>query len=392
MPTSRIGTALALTCAALASGAAPVQALNILLTNDDGFEAASLHAMYQRLKASGHSVIIAAPALDATAQGGGVVIGRAIESLPTATRGGAVRARSPGIGTLPTDQDVHYVNGTPVMSVLYGLDLLAKPKWGKSPDLVVSGINYGLNVGRAWSGSGTVNAAIAAIARGVPAIAVSADFPLASYQPVSQLKTGSREYELADFVVNLVKAVEQSRPAPDAPLLPRLLGLNVNLPAFAAGKAASLPVKLTHTGTANNAMPVFVSNLARDWPGVPLLPRGPGIALLGAGQLPVDVPRLVDDDPYSEYNVVKQGGVAVSVVEAALHVAPLSPDAFGAQILTNLAVARATSSAPAAPTTTPTPPTSLPASAPSAPSAAPAAPTSASAPATAPGAAATAAP
>lgn len=357
MSISRIGSAFGLACAVLASNAAPARALNILLSNDDGFEAASLHAMYQRLKASGHSVIISAPALDATAQGGGVVIGRAIESLPTASRGGAVRARAPGIGTLPSDPDVHYVNGTPVMSVLYGLDLLAKPKWGKPPDLVVSGINYGLNVGRAWAGSGTVGAAIASIARGVPAIAVSADFPLSSYQPVSQLRAGSREYELADYVVKLVKAVELSRLTPQSPLLPRLLGLNVNLPAFAAGKAATLPVKLTHTGTANNSMPVFVSNLARDWPGVPLLPRGPGIAMLGAGALPADVPRLVDDDPNSEYNVVKQGAVAITVIEATIQVAPLQPDLVGARILANLAPAGGTStSVPAtAPTTAPTP-------------------------------------
>jgi 5'-nucleotidase len=320
-------TVVTLACASSMWVSTPAHALNILLTNDDGFEAASLHAVYRRLEAKGHSVIISAPAFDATAAGGGFVIGRAIEALPAASRGTAIPAGAPGIGTLPSDEDVHYVNGTPTTSLLYGLDIVAKQKWGKRPDLVISGVNYGLNVGRAWSASGTIGAATAAISRTVPAIAVSAEFPGTTYLPVQQLKPEDREYDIADFVVRLVDALEQGRTSSDAPLLPPLIGLNVNLPAFPPKTSASLAAKPTHSGTAAGSIPVFVSNLARDWTPVSFtLPGAPGIAYLPVTSLPADVARHVDADPSSEYNVVKEGLAAVSPLQG-VDVSPWSPAA-----------------------------------------------------------------
>lgn len=347
---------VALACAFSSSAPAPAHALNILLTNDDGFESASLHAVYRGLEALGHSVVISAPALDATAQAGGVIIGRAIEALPMASRGGAVPAGGPGIGTFPDDPDIHYVLGSPVMSLLYGLDIVAKEKWGKAPDLVVSGVNYGLNVGKTWSGSGTVGAAIAAISRGVPAIAVSAEYPISSYVPIQQLQPGAREYDLAAFVVQLVQAVELSRPSPAAPLLPRPLGLNVNLPVFPPGSVASLPVKLSQTGSGVDRTSVFVSNLQRDWPVIgPFLPAGPGIAYLARNELPADFPWLVDDDPSSEVNVVKAGAAAVSVVQASVQVdTPWSAEGVGARILAKLAELKRQAALPTPPHPAPT--------------------------------------
>ncbi|MET0339544.1 MAG: 5'/3'-nucleotidase SurE [Polyangiales bacterium] len=368
MSHSMLRSAFALACALTCAQAAPAHALNILLTNDDGFEAASLHAVYQRLTASGHSVIISAPALDGTAQGGGLTIGRAVEALPTASRGGAVPAGSPGLGTLPTDANVHYVNGTPVMSVLYALDIVSKQKWGKAPDLVVSGINYGLNVGRLWSGSGTVGAALSAIQRGVPAIAVSADYPLSSYTAVSGLQPGAREYDLADFVVRLVRAVEASRSSASQPLLPRNIGLNVSLPVFTPGTAATLPVKHTKTGEAVNYASVFVMNMARDW--APTLPAAPGVAFYSVNLLPLGVTRESDNDARSEYNVVKLGQAAISVVQATIQPTPWSPDALGDRIVARMApppppvTPPPSTPAPAAPTTpSPTAPAPTPASA-----------------------------
>ena len=336
MPNKRTVVTLAVASLMLAATATPAHALNILLTNDDGFESASLHAIYQRLEASGHSVIISAPALDATAAGGGVAIGRAIEALTAASRGGAIPVGAPGIGTLPSDADVHYVNATPATSLLYGLDILAKEKWGKLPDLVISGANYGLNVGRAWIGSGTVGAANAALGRTVPAIAVSADYELATYMPVQKLTAGAREYDLADFVVRLVGALEKSRTAADAPLLPPLIGLNVNLPVFPAGGAASLAARATHSGAAADSMAVFVPNLARDWTPVPFqLPSSPGVAWMPVPSVPASVARVSDPDPASEYNVVKQGMAAVSPLQG-VDVSPWSPTAVVDRVVQTL--------------------------------------------------------
>ena len=64
---------------------------------------------------------------------------------------------------------VHAISGTPAMAVLYGIFELIPDK----PDLVVSGINYGLNVGSGVTISGTVGAALEAAAAGIPALAIS---------------------------------------------------------------------------------------------------------------------------------------------------------------------------------------------------------------------------
>jgi 5'-nucleotidase len=64
---------------------------------------------------------------------------------------------------------VHAVGGTPAQAVLHGvLDIMPH-----KPDLVVSGINYGLNVGSGVTVSGTVGAALEASAAGIPSLAMS---------------------------------------------------------------------------------------------------------------------------------------------------------------------------------------------------------------------------
>src|SRR5690606_21159030 len=90
------------------------------------------------------------------------------------------RGESRRSGSRPDDKrglapDYYYVNGTPVMSLLYGLDVAAQKRWGKAPDLVLSGPNIGQNVGAIVVTSGTVSNVQHAAARGIPAIALSAD-------------------------------------------------------------------------------------------------------------------------------------------------------------------------------------------------------------------------
>jgi 5'-nucleotidase len=67
------------------------------------------------------------------------------------------------------DWDVFSVDGSPGQAVLHGMyDVIQS-----TPDLVVSGINYGENVGAAITMSGTVGAAFEAASLGIPALAVS---------------------------------------------------------------------------------------------------------------------------------------------------------------------------------------------------------------------------
>jgi 5'-nucleotidase len=66
---------------------------------------------------------------------------------------------------------VYAVGGTPAQAVLHG----ALEVMPRKPDLVVSGINYGANIGTGITISGTVGAALEASALGIPALAISLD-------------------------------------------------------------------------------------------------------------------------------------------------------------------------------------------------------------------------
>jgi 5'-nucleotidase len=307
---------LAFPVLALASLATPCRALDILLTNDDGFEASMLHALYQRLKHGGHRVLISAPAMDGTAMSGALPL-TPVGPLPTPSRAGHVPAGARGVGTLASDANVFYVNSTPAVSLLHGVDIAARRRWGKAPDLVISGPNYGNNLGLLTTHSGTFNAAMTALNRGLPAIAVSAASLLTWYRGFEALRPADREHEIAAVVVRLVDELVRTRAAPGAPLLPVGIGLNVNLPEFFPGTGARLPYKFGKVGTAVFTLPVFVENLARDpIAGLLLPPPLPGVSVHLVGLSPGNVTRIDDRDPSSEQNIVNAGAVAISVVQS----------------------------------------------------------------------------
>jgi 5'-nucleotidase len=132
----------------------------ILLTNDDGIEARGLWAAAEALAAVGE-VIVAAPNRQWSGAGRSFprhTTGR-IETLEKAYGGG--------------NHAAYAVDGSPAQVVLFALlELLPEP-----PDLVVSGINLGENVGFGITMSGTVGAAFEAAAAGLPALAVSQTTP-----------------------------------------------------------------------------------------------------------------------------------------------------------------------------------------------------------------------
>jgi 5'-nucleotidase len=128
----------------------------ILVTNDDGIESPGILAAAGALLPLGQ-VVVAAPREQQTSTG---------RSLPTASDGRIERRVLVWEGqTL----DAYAVGGTPAQAVLHAvLEILPR-----RPDLVVSGINYGENVGTGVTISGTVGAALEAGALGLPALAVS---------------------------------------------------------------------------------------------------------------------------------------------------------------------------------------------------------------------------
>src|SRR5471032_3360549 len=123
--------------------------VRILVTNDDGYRSAGIHALARALRDLG-DVTIVAPVQEASA------IGHAL------TLRHPLRLESIG-------DRVFAVDGTPTDCV----NVTATQIYKGMPDLVVSGINTGWNLGDDVTYSGTVAGALEAALLGVPAIAVS---------------------------------------------------------------------------------------------------------------------------------------------------------------------------------------------------------------------------
>lgn len=129
--------------------------MNILLANDDGIQAVGLRALYFALVEAGHDVHCVAPVTEQSAVGHAVTL-----SMPIRVK----EFRENGFSG-------HGVYGTPVDCVKLGLSTLLE----ETPDLVVSGINAGANVGVDILYSGTVSAATEGALMEIPSLAVSMD-------------------------------------------------------------------------------------------------------------------------------------------------------------------------------------------------------------------------
>jgi len=129
--------------------------MNILLANDDGIQAVGLRALYFALVEAGHDVHVVAPVTEQSAVGHAVTLSMPIK-VKTFIEDGF------------NGQGVY---GTPVDCVKLGLSTLLEEK----PDLVLSGINAGANVGVDILYSGTVSAATEGALMEIPSMAVSMD-------------------------------------------------------------------------------------------------------------------------------------------------------------------------------------------------------------------------
>lgn len=294
--------------------ASTAHALDIVIGNDDGFESSLSHALYQKLKAAGHRVMISASTQDQSGQGSATSPMRPLLQLAKDTRAGAVKAGAPAIGALPGDDDVHYVDGTPGMAILYAIDYAAPQQWKKRPDLVISGPNFGNNLAAAALGSGTIAAALFAVNRGIPAIAVS-DAHSFRYRSYTQLQPSDIDYEIADVVIRLVAQLEQRAKKTHQPLLPPGIGLNVNTPAFAAGSGSTIKFQLTRLG--NNTGIYYSNDLSQDVNVKALglnMPAAPGFSW-AMKQVPPGLDLPVDSDPRDEIVAINSGVVVVSVMQ-----------------------------------------------------------------------------
>lgn len=176
------------------AGARQAPAYRILISNDDGVHAPGLAAVAQILQAIGN-VIIVAPSDNRSGSGHSITIADPIFRNDLA---------------LPNGLKAIGLTATPASTVKVALQNILKP----APDLVVSGINRGYNLGLSAYISGTVGAAREGSMHGIPAIAAS-------------LATGTSDYtHAAEAVLGVARRVKQYG-------LPPQTFLNVNIPAGA---------------------------------------------------------------------------------------------------------------------------------------------------------------
>jgi len=128
--------------------------MRVLLTNDDGLDSPGLLALARALRPVA-DVVVVAPEHERSAASHAITLHKPLRAVPAAL----------GDTGLPA----WATNGTPADCVLLAvLDLLGRP-----PDVVVSGINAGANLGMDLIYSGTVSGAVEATLFGIAAIAVS---------------------------------------------------------------------------------------------------------------------------------------------------------------------------------------------------------------------------
>lgn len=185
--------------------------IQILLTNDDGIQSPGLWAAASALSELGY-VTVAAPRDQASSTG---------RSMPRISDG---RIEKSFLQINGQQWPVYSVGGTPAQVVLHALlEILPAP-----PHLVVSGINYGENVGTSITISGTVGAAMEGAAMGIPSLAVSLQLLSYDYLSYADLDFSTAAYFTQHFArmllektfpkdVDLLKVVVPADATPNTP-------------------------------------------------------------------------------------------------------------------------------------------------------------------------------
>jgi 5'-nucleotidase len=196
--------------------------MHILIANDDGYLAPGIAALVKACQGLGHIEVIA-PEQNASGTSNALTLNRPLSIF---------EARGEGV------QGFRVINGTPSDCVHVALTGLL----GRKPDLVLSGINNGANMGDDTLYSGTVAAAMEGFLFGIPAIAFS------------QAEKGWAHLDAAAAtaraIVEQVLQAHRLDPNASKPWL-----LNVNIPNRA--DAATLPRRITRLGRRHASEPVI---------------------------------------------------------------------------------------------------------------------------------------
>lgn len=197
--------------------------MRVLLTNDDGIQAIGLHAARRALlEVPGIELAVIAPDSNRSATARSITTRKPLWVEEIEFDDGTV-----GFAT----------DGTPVDCVRFAaLGLLGDGPWegaDAAPDLIMSGINQGSNLGDDITYSGTVAAALEGIVLGIPAIAASQQSRRGALDFRAGDRWGREDFEQgAGFVARVVEELD-SVPMPQGTLL------NVNCPAGEAVGASA---------------------------------------------------------------------------------------------------------------------------------------------------------
>ena len=234
--------------------------MKILISNDDGFQAPGIVALHAALQDIAE-VEVVAPEHNNSAKSNALTLHSPLY-VHTAANG------------------FRYVNGTPADCVHIALTGLL----GYRPDLVVSGINNGANMGDDTIYSGTVGAAMEGYLFGIPAIAFS------------QVDRGWTEIEAAaQKAREIVAQMQQKRLVGEAPWL-----LNINIPNLPLDVLKSL--KLCRLGRRHSAERAIVQES----------PRGETMYWIGSAG------AAKDDAEDTDFHATAQGHVAVTPLKVDL--------------------------------------------------------------------------
>ena len=137
--------------------------MRILITNDDGIQSPGLEALVRALHEK-HQVIVAAPAAQQSAKAHAITVRERlyVDEYPPLQEAYGIKALA--------------ISGTPADTVKLYMEGIIQRDPAVKPELVVSGINDGSNVGTDILYSGTIGAATEGYVQGISALAVSLDY------------------------------------------------------------------------------------------------------------------------------------------------------------------------------------------------------------------------
>jgi len=234
--------------------------MKILVSNDDGYQAPGIVALFEALRDVAEVEVVA-------------------PELNNSAKSNALTLHSPlSVSTAPNG--FRFVNGTPADCVHIALTGLL----GYRPDLVVSGINNGANMGDDTIYSGTVGAAMEGYLFGVPAIAFSQ--VLKGWKHIDAAAAKARELVLQMIRHGMVG---------DSPWL-----LNVNIPNLPFDQIKAM--KVCRLGRRHAAEPVIRQ----------LSPRGETMYWIG------DAGAVKDDADGTDFHATLQGHVALTPLKTDL--------------------------------------------------------------------------